>query len=97
VKLSLAFFICLLSCGLAASEFPELVNLRDVPSNDYSLQFSSDLCQIESTFARPSAQIVRHSVARSTEHPKLVVPVQDPAVAPGIANDLLHLLSIQRT
>jgi len=98
IKLTLATVVGLLICSLAALEFPELVNLIDDTSNDYSLVL---LVKDASTASKvPPGMLAQgrggladtqsRLTAASCWTDSLIQPLRTP-------DDMLRLLCVQRT
>lgn len=96
MKFTVSILICVLSFCVACSELTELVTLQDDVSNDFTMQVTSGLDKIARCIACATTFSVRRQVRQGMDRYSsaasiLVLPV------PSAANDLLHLLSIQRT
>ncbi len=96
IKLTLATVVGLLLCTLATMELPELINLVDDTSNDFSLV----------VFVRNAVTIVKTQMLH--ERRPVLADVRRPQAAASfpayslihtfqIADDILHLLCVQRT
>ncbi len=97
-KLTLATVVGLLLCSLATIELPELVNLIDNTSNDYSLVL----------LTRDAPTVIKVQVGMLSQGSTDLTDVQHrPAAASGCAipfiqpihtpDNILHLLCIHRT
>ncbi len=96
-KLTLATVVGLLLCSLATIELPELVNLIDNTSNDYSLVL----------LTRDAPTVIKVRVGMLSQGSTDLRDVQHrPAAASGCApfiqpihtpDNILHLLCVQRT
>jgi hypothetical protein len=98
-RLHIAVVATLLFCALAVVEFPELLNLKDDTSNDFTLLVSSQDVSSPNTATRPASAPV-------------AIPVQAVNIQAPISNllalsfpdtlaqspiDYLHLLCVHRT
>jgi len=95
-RLTLAAVIALLLCSLAIMEFPELVNLIDDSSNDFSLV----------VFAKDAPGVVKVRIYILPEKRRASSAPPYPSIAASInrligpfrtSDGMLHLLCTQRT
>jgi hypothetical protein len=94
LKLIVAIVVSLLLCTLATLELPELINLTDDTSNDFSLV----------VFVENTAVAVKDQMVHLERHPVLA-GIQCRRPAPGFrshslvrsSDNMLHSLCIQRT
>ena len=89
----------LLFCALAVVEFPELLNLKDDTSNDFTLLVSSQDVASPSSATRPASAPVTIPVQAAGIHAPisnlLALSFPDALVQSPI--DYLHLLCVHRT
>lgn len=97
IKIVLAIAVGLLLCSIGTLELPELVNLSDNTSNDFSLRLLSDRPTIvakKNQTAHFQSDAVR--VVSSLSHPATPI-VSTPSVSLPATDDLLQILCIHRT
>lgn len=92
--LSLAVLVGLLFCGLAAIEIPELVQLTDDTSNDYTVVVSQSKASAVNDGQQSGAAAI---VARSNAVSGYNRAPRSPHGATYRSNDVLHLCCVQRT
>ena len=94
-RLSLLFITALLVCAVSTLEFPELIQLVDNTSNDYSTVIFQK--NASSAFAAQSPDVIR-LVSFALPPPPLVTRLQTSSCeSQSSFPDLLHLLCVQRT
>lgn len=91
--------VALLFSGLALAEFPELLQLKDDTSNDFTLVVAKAEASPTNYMARsgptPAAIFVREGDPRTPLSEKLKLSFADPTVQSSV--DYLHLLCVHRT
>jgi hypothetical protein len=89
----------LLFSGLALAEFPELLQLKDDTSNDFTLVIAKAESSAANYAAKsgpaPAAIFVRDSNAHTLHSENLRRSFSDPTVQSSV--DYLHLLCVHRT
>jgi hypothetical protein len=97
-RLRLAVLVALLFGGLALAEFPELLQLKDDTSNDFTLVVAKQEVASANSAAKsgptPAAIFVRDGSIRAPISP-LALSFSDPVAQSSI--DYLHLLCVHRT
>ena len=98
-RLRFAVVIALLFSGLALAEFPELLQLKDDTSNDFTLVVAKAEASPTNYMARsgpaPAAIFVREGDARTPLSGKLKLSFAELTVQSSV--DYLHLLCVHRT
>ena len=98
-KIHIAIVAALLFCALALVEFPELLNLRDDTSNDFTLLVSTQ----NASTAKSAAKLVPTPVAIPVRETSIQAPILNPlalSFPDTLSNspvDYLHLLCVHRT
>jgi hypothetical protein len=91
--------VALLFSGLALAEFPELLQLKDDTSNDFTLVVAkadaSPTNYMGKSGPAPTAVLVSEGSTRTPVSEKLELSFSDPAVQSSV--DYLHLLCVHRT
>ena len=97
IKLNVAVLLCLLSVCMACSELCELASLQDDVSNDFIVQVSSSSGKVEHDHAIAATLVeICRAWARSDRYRSSASALMVRLV-PRAPQDLLHLLSVQRT
>jgi hypothetical protein len=98
-RLRYAVVVALLFSGLALAEFPELLQLKDDTSNDFTLVVaraeSSPANYAAKSGPTPAAIFIREGNARTLDSENLGRTFSDPIVQSSV--DYLHLLCVHRT
>jgi hypothetical protein len=98
-RLRYAVVVALLFGGLALAEFPELLQLKDDTSNDFTLVVSkaeaSPASYIAKFGATPAAILIGEGSAHTRVSEKSGLSFTDPIVQSSV--DYLHLLCVHRT
>ena len=98
VQYSVSFVVGLLFCTLALLEFPELLNLSDDTSNDYSLTISQSTTGGVAKERRDMPVTVKTGGKRiKNESPRLPGRFEVRSHRSHRGGDLLRLLCIERT
>jgi hypothetical protein len=98
-SIHLAIVAALLFCALALVEFPELLNLRDDTSNDFTLLVSTQ----NASTAKSAAKPVPTTVAIPVRLTGIQAPISNllarsfPDTRANSPIDYLHLLCVHRT
>jgi len=98
-RLRYAVVVALLFSGLALAEFPELLQLKDDTSNDFTLVVSKAEAPpanyVGKSGATPAAILVSKGSTHTPVSEKLGLSFSDPIVQSSA--DYLHLLCVHRT
>jgi hypothetical protein len=96
VKLALAIVIGLLSCALVVRELPELINLVDDTSNDFSLVvFAKDASTVVKIQTLPQGQPVMANI--ECQQGPLCFPTHSLIQNLRTPDDVLHVSYVLRT
>jgi hypothetical protein len=98
-RLHIAVVATLLFCALAVVEFPELLNLKDDTSNDFTLLVSSQDVGTPSSAIRPASTPVAIPVQAVSIHAPIsnLLALSFPDTLAQSPIDYLHLLCVHRT
>jgi len=98
-RLHIAVVAALLFCALALVEFPELLNLKDDTSNDFTLLVSSQDVSSPSSATRPASAPVAIPVQAASIHAPIsnLLALSFPDTLAQSPIDYLHLLCVHRT
>lgn len=98
-RLHIAVVATLLFCALAVVEFPELLNLKDDTSNDFTLLVSSQDVGSPNSATRPASAPVAIPVQEAGVHAPIsnLLALSFPDTLSQSPIDYLHLLCVHRT
>jgi YbbR domain-containing protein len=98
-RLHLAIVTALLFCALAVVEFPELVNLKDDTSNDFTLLVSRQDVSSPNNTIKPAQTPVAIPVREVSVHApiSILLALSFPDTLANSPVDYLHLLCVHRT
>jgi hypothetical protein len=98
-RLHIAVVATLLFCALALVEFPELLNLKDDTSNDFTLLVSSQDVSSPNTATRPASAPVEIPIQAVGIHAPIsnLLALSFPDTLAQSPIDYLHLLCVHRT
>jgi hypothetical protein len=96
IKLTLAIVVGVLVCALVVTELPELINLVDNASNDFSLVvFAKDAVTVVRIHILPQGQPVLAGIER--RHAPLCSPTHSLIQSFRTPDDVLHASCVLRT
>jgi hypothetical protein len=98
-KLHLAIVTALLFCALAVVEFPELLNLKDDTSNDFTLLVARQDVSSPNNTIKPAQTPVAIPVREVSIHAPIsnLLALSFPDTLANSPVDYLHLLCVHRT